>query len=176
MSARNNDKGAATMAKTEFVIEPGTNEISVTRVFDAPRELVFKAMTDPDLIPRWWGPRRYWTKVDKMEVRLGGVWRFINGDSAGHEYGFHGVYHLVDAPEQIIQTFEFEGFPGHVALETMRLEDLGGGKTRMVQQSVFQTVQDRDGAAQSGMQDGATETHDRLAEVLVELARDKRGS
>jgi uncharacterized protein YndB with AHSA1/START domain len=173
MSDRNDGKGAATMAKTEFVIKPGTNEMTMTRVFDAPRELVFKAMTDPALIPKWWGPRLYWTKVDKMDVRLGGVWRFINGDAAGNEYGFHGVYHLVDAPERVIQTFEFEGVPGHVALETMTLEDLGG-KTRMVQQSVFQSVGDRDGMVQSGMQDGAAETNDRLAELLVELAKDQR--
>jgi uncharacterized protein YndB with AHSA1/START domain len=175
MSDRNTAKGAATVAKSEFVIKPGSNEISVTRVFDAPSDLVFKAMTDPDLIPRWWGPRRYWTKVDKMEAKSGGSWRFINGDDAGNQHGFHGVYHLVDAAGPvIIQTFEWEGLPGHVALETMRLEDLGGGKTRMVQESVFQTVEDRDGAASSGMQDGAAETHDRLAEVVAELLKDKR--
>jgi uncharacterized protein YndB with AHSA1/START domain len=170
MSDRNHGKGAATTTETEFVIKPGTNEMTMTRVFDAPRELVFKAMTDPNLIARWWGPRDHWSKVDKMDVRSGGSWRFINGDSAGHEYGFHGVYHLVDAPERVVQTFEFEGVPGHVALETMRLEDLGG-KTRLVQQSVFQSGEDRDGMVQSGMQKGATETNDRLAELLVELSK-----
>jgi len=174
MSDRKNGKGAATMAKTEFVIKPGTQEITMTRVFDAPRELVFKAMTDPNLIPKWWGPRDHWTKVDKMDVRPGGTWRFINGDSSGEEYGFHGVYHLVDAANcVVVQTFEFEGAPGHVALETMRLEDLEG-KTMMVQQSVFQSVEDRDAMVQSGMQTGATETNDRLAELLVELSKDKR--
>jgi uncharacterized protein YndB with AHSA1/START domain len=173
MSDSKTGKGA-TMAKSEFVIKPGTHNISVTRAFDAPRDLVFKAMTDPDLIPKWWGPRRYWTKVDRMEARSGGSWRFINGDSAGHEFGFHGVYHLVDAADRvIIQTFEWEGMPGHVALETMRLEDMGGGKTRMVQESVFQTVEDRDGAASSGMQEGAEETYDRLAEVIAELSQGK---
>jgi uncharacterized protein YndB with AHSA1/START domain len=170
MSDRNTEKGAATMAKTEFVIKPGTNQMTMTRVFDAPRELVFKAMSDPNLIEKWWGPRDHWTKVDKMEARSGGSWRFINGDASGNEYGFHGVYHLVDGPGLVIQTFEFEGVPGHVALETMRLEDLGG-KTRMVQQSVFQSVEDRDGMVQSGMQKGAIETNDRLAELLVELSR-----
>jgi uncharacterized protein YndB with AHSA1/START domain len=175
MTDRNRGKGTTAMAETEFVIKPGTNEMTVTRVFDAPRALVFQAMTDPNLIPKWWGPRAYWTKVDTMEVRSGGSWRFINGDSAGNEYGFHGVYHLVDAPGRVIQTFEFEGVPGHVALETMTLENLGG-KTRMVQQSVFQSVEDRDGMVQSGMQKGATETNDRLAELLVELAKNKRVS
>lgn len=174
MSDSKTGKGAATMGETEFVIKPGSHEISVTRVFDAPGDLVFKAMTDPALIPKWWGPRRYWTKVDRMEARSGGSWRFIHGDSAGHEFGFHGVYHLVDAAERvIIQTFEWEGMPGHVALETMRLVDLGDRKTRMLQESVFQTVEDRDGAASSGMQEGASETHDRLAEVIAELAKGK---
>jgi uncharacterized protein YndB with AHSA1/START domain len=172
MSDSKNGKGAATMAKTEFIFEPGNHEITMTRTFDAPRELVFKAMSDPQLISKWWGPRDHWTKVDKMEARAGGSWRFINGDSSGNEYGFHGVYHLVDAPERVVQTFEFEGVPGHVALETMVLEDLGG-KTRLVQQSVFQTVADRDMMLQTGMQTGATESNDRLAELLVELSQDK---
>src|ERR1700694_590719 len=102
------------------------HEETVEGVLDAPRKLVFKAMTDPNLIPKWWGPRDQWTKVDKMDVRSGGSWRFINGDFTGNEYGFHGVYHLIDAPNRVVQTFEFEGVPGHVALETMTLEDLGG--------------------------------------------------
>jgi uncharacterized protein YndB with AHSA1/START domain len=173
MSDSKNGKGAVTMAKTEFVIKPGTQEMTMTRVFDAPRELVFKAMTDPNLIPKWWGPRDHWTKVDKMDMRPGGTWRFINGDSSGNEYGFHGVYHLIDAPKHVVQTFEFEGAPGHVALETMTLEDLGG-RTRLVQHSVFQSVEDRDAMVQSGMQTGATETNDRLAELLVELAKGER--
>jgi uncharacterized protein YndB with AHSA1/START domain len=173
MSDSKNGKGAATMAKTEFIFEPGKNEITMTRVFDAPRELVFKAMTDPKLMPKWWGPRDHWTKVDKMDVKAGGSWRFINGDKNGNEYGFHGVYHLVDAPERVVQTFEFEGAPGHVALDTLMLEDLGG-KTRLVQQSVFQKVEDRDMMLATGMETGATETNDRLAELLVELSNDKQ--
>jgi len=173
MTDRNRGKVAPTMAETEFIIKPGTHAMTMTRVFDAPRELVFKAMTDPNLIPKWWGPRDHSTKVDNMEVRSGGSWRFINVDSGGNEYGFHGVYHLIDAPNRVVQTFEFEGVPGHVALETMTLEDQGG-KTRMVQQSVFQSVEDRDGMVQSGMQKGATETNDRLAELLVELSKEKR--
>ncbi len=99
------------MGKTEFIFEPGQHDITMRRIFDAPRELVFQAMTDPELMPKWWGPRDHWTKVDKMDVRPGGSWRFINGDRNGNEYGFHGVYHLVDAPERVVQTFEFEGVP-----------------------------------------------------------------
>ncbi|CAN5157193.1 SRPBCC family protein [soil metagenome] len=153
------------MAETEFIIEPGRQDIVMTRVFDAPRDVVFKAITDPNLIPQWWGPRRSTTEVDRMEVRPGGVWRFINGDADGNEYGFRGVYHDVVAPERIVQTFEFEGAPGHVALETLTLDEVDG-KTKYVAQSVHQSVEARDAMVQSGMEEGAKETMDRLAEVM----------
>lgn len=154
------------MGDTEIIIEPGRQDIVLRRVFDAPREAVFKALTDPQLIPNWWGPRRYETIVDRMEVRPGGQWRFLNRDAAGTEFGFHGVYHDVVAPERIVQTFEFEGVPGHVALDTATLEEIDGNTT-MVAQSVFQSVEDRDGMVQSGMEEGARETYDRLAEVIA---------
>ena len=153
---------------TTILAELGKQEILITREFDAPRELVFKVCTDPRLIPQWWGPRYLSTQVDKMDLRPGGQWRFINRDAAGNEYAFHGVYHEVLVPERIIDTFEFEGLPetGHVALETMKLEELPGGRTRLTVQSVFQSVADRDGTLQSGMEAGVNETYDRLAELL----------
>ncbi len=159
-------------AKTTTVLaEPGKQEILITREFDAPRELVFKACTDPELIPQWWGPRNLSTEVDKMDVRPGGQWRFLNRDAQGNAYGFHGVYHEILAPERIIDTFEFEGLPetGHVTLETMKLEALPGGRTRLTVQSVFQSVADRDGMLQSGMEEGLNETYDRLAELLKKM-------
>lgn len=159
-------QGETTMAKTEFKVEPGKHEIVTTRVFDAPRELLFKIMSDPKLIPNWWGPRRLTSHVEKMDVRPGGMWRFVQSDPAGNQFAFHGVYHDVVAPERVVQTFEFEGVPGHVLLQTMVLEDLGG-KTKMIQQDVFQSVEDRDGMMQSGMQSGAEETMDRLAELVA---------
>lgn len=173
MTDGNTGKGAATMAKTEYIIEPGTHEIVMTRVFDAPRELVFKAMTDPALVPNWWGPRDLTTTIDKMDVRPGGTWRFIQHDSAGNEFAFHGVYHLVNPPERVVDTFEFEGMPGHVAMQTLTLEEFEG-KTRLVQRSVFQSVEDRDGMVQSGMEKGSSESMDRLAELLAELSKDSR--
>ncbi len=153
---------------TNIGAEPGKQEITIIREFDAPRELVFKVFTDPKLIPQWWGPRSLSTEVDRMDVRPGGQWRFINRDAEGKEYAFHGVYHEVVAPERIIDTFEFEELPekGHVALETMKLEDLPGGRTRFTVQSVFQSVADRDGMLQSGMEEGVNDTYDRLAELL----------
>ena len=156
------------MADTEFVIEPGRQDIVITRVFDAPRDVVFKAYTDPDLIPRWWGPRRYETIVDRMDVRPGGQWRFLNRDADGTEYGFKGVYHDIVAPERVVLTSEFEAAPGHVALESLRLEEVDG-QTKAVAQSVYQSVEARDAMVQSGMQEGARETWERLAEVIESL-------
>ncbi len=162
-----------TMAKTEYVIEPGKQEIMITRVFDAPRELVFKAFTDPKLFAQWWGPRRYTSKIDKFDVRPGGLWRIVQSDEAGNEHGFHGVHHDVVAPERIVATFEYEGVPGHVLLGTTTFEPLGN-KTRMVAQNVFQSVADRDGMVASGMQEGSDESYDRLADLLTKLQDDKR--
>ena len=168
-------KGATTMAKTEYLIEPGRQEIFMTRVFDAPRELVFKACTDPNLIAKWWGPRDLTTTVDKMEVRPGGMWRFVQRDKAAIVFAFHGVFHEVNGPERSVQTFEFEGVPGHVLLQTATFEEFDG-KTKLTEQSVFQSVEDRDGMVQSGMEKGSTESMDRLAELLAELLKDKRAS
>jgi uncharacterized protein YndB with AHSA1/START domain len=156
------------MSDFKVTVEPGRHDIIITRTFDAPRDLVFKTMTDPKAIPNWWGPRQYTTEVDQMDARSGGAWRFINRDADGNEFGFHGVYHDLVPGERIIQTFEWEGLPGHVSLETSTLEE-AGGKTLMSNLAVFQTIEDRDGMA-SAMGDGASETFDRLAE-LVEKAR-----
>ena len=152
--------------KTIILAIPGKQEVVITRSFDAPRELVFKIMIDPNLIPQWWGPKYLTTIVDKMEVRQGGIWRFVQRDPEGNEYAFHGVYHEILPPERMVYTFEFEGMPGHVLLETVRFEDQDG-RTKMIDHSVFQSVEDRDGMVQSGMEVGAIETMDRLAELLV---------
>jgi uncharacterized protein YndB with AHSA1/START domain len=156
------------MAKAEYVIEPGKQEIIITRDFDAPRELVYEAYTDPKLLPQWLGPRDYTTTVDKMEVRPGGLWRFVQRNPNGDEFGFHGVHHDLVAPERIVATFEFEGVPGHVLLQTVTLEPLGQ-KTRMVEQLLFQSVADRDGMVAAGMQRGSDDSMDRMAEILENL-------
>lgn len=157
------------MTKLNLIAEPGKQEICLTRIFDAPRDLVFKAMTDPKHIPQWWGPKKYSTVVDKMEVKAGGLWRFVQHDEQGNEFAFHGVYHAIMSPERTVSTFEFEGMPGHVLLETAILEALPDGKTKLTDTSVFQSVEDRDGMLSSGMEDGATETWERLAELLTTL-------
>ena len=157
------------MTKSKTIAEPGKHEIIMTRVFDAPRELVFKVMTDPQLIPQWWGPRNYTTIVDKMDVQAGGLWRYIQRDQQGNEFAFGGVYHSVTPPERVIDTFEFEGMPGHVILETMTLEAQAEDTTKLTVSSVFQSVADRDGMLSSGMEQGAQESYDRLDELLKAL-------
>jgi len=154
--------------KTKITAEPGRQEFFITREFDAPRELVFKAFTDPKLYTQWLGPRRYTMNLEKFEPKSGGMWRYTHKDKDGNEFGFHGVYHEVLAPERMIDTFEFEGLPekGHVSLETAKFMELPGGRTRVTMQSVFQSVADRDGMMQSGMEQGINESFDRLDELL----------
>jgi uncharacterized protein YndB with AHSA1/START domain len=154
--------------QTGIVVEPGKQEIIITRVFEAPRDLVFRALIDPKLVPEWWGPRDLTTEVDVMDVRPGGQWRFLNRDAGGTEYGFHGVYHDVAPAERLVYTFEFEGVPGHVLLETVTLDAVEGG-TRITDRSVFQTVEDRDAMVRSGMESGARQSMERLAELLRRL-------
>ncbi len=157
-----------TMPKTEYTIEPGKQEIISTVILDAPRELVFKAYTDPKLFVQWWGPRRYQNEVDKFDARSGGEWRVVQIAADGGRHAFRGVNHDVVAPERICQTFEYEGVPGHVALQTATFEQQGN-KTKVVAQIVFQSVMDRDGMVASGMRDGADESMERLAELLARL-------
>jgi uncharacterized protein YndB with AHSA1/START domain len=154
------------MYETHFTVEPGKQSIIITQLFDAPRELVFKAYTDPRLLPQWWGPARYTTTVERMKPRAGGSWRFIQRDQQGNQFGFHGVYHDVIAPERMVYTFEFEGMPGHVSLETVTLQDQDG-KTLVTDLVVFQSMEDRDGMYQSGMEEGSRESMERFEQLLV---------
>jgi uncharacterized protein YndB with AHSA1/START domain len=159
------------MSKPEIIVNPGSLEIVTKMTFNAPRELIFKAYTDPDLIPQWYGPRFLTTEVDKLDARPGGQWRFLNRDPEGNVYAFHGVYHDVVAPERLVQTFEYEGMPGHVVLETAVFEDLGGGKTRVETQSIFQSIEDRDGMVASGMEVGINDGYDRMNELMAVLQK-----
>lgn len=157
-----------TKNQTEIKAEPGKQELFITREFEAPRDLVFKAFTDPELIVRWLGPRELKMRIDQFDCRSGGAYRYIHTDSAGNDYGFHGVIHDVTAPERIIQTFEFEGLPesGHVTLETAKFEALPGNRTKVTTQSIFQSVADRDGMLKSGMERGVNDSHWRLDELF----------
>ena len=159
------------MAKNKTVVkaETGKQEFFITREFDFPRELVFKAFTDPKLYVQWLGPRQMKMTLEKFEPRSGGMWRYKHVDPAGNVHGFHGVNHEVLAPERLIDTFEYEGLPekGHVSLETARFEELPGRRTRLTIHSIFQSVTDRDGMVGSGMEQGITESFERLDELLA---------
>ena len=153
---------------TEFTVEPGSSQIRMTREFAAPRELVFRAHTDPDLFAQWVGPRRLTTTIRRFEVRDGGVWSYVATDRDGTEYGFHGVFHGDPTPERIVQTFEWEGAPGHVSLGIVELTEVDG-RTRLTSTSVFSSVEDRDAMVESGMEYGVREGNERLDELLAGL-------
>jgi uncharacterized protein YndB with AHSA1/START domain len=159
-------KGATAMAKTEIEVVPGKQEIVMTRVFGATRELLFKAFAVPQLFAKWWGPRRLTNDIDRMDVRPGGSWRVVQRDDAGHEFAFHGVYHDVVSPQRMVQTFEFEGAPGHVLLQTATFEEVEAG-TMLTLKSIFESVEDRDAMVQAGMESGARDSMERLAELLA---------
>ena len=148
--------------------QPGGREIVITTTYDAPRELVWRAYTEPDLIKQWWGPRELTTNIEQMDVRPGGIWRFVQKDPDGKEYAFRGVYHSLMRHELIIQTFEWEGMPGHVSLQVARFDEKDG-RTTVKAIAVFETVEDRDGMIQTGMKRGVDEGAERLSELLSRL-------
>ena len=153
-------------AGTTTLTTPSDREIVTDRVFDAPRERVFAAFSDPELIPQWWGPRAATTIVDQMDVRAGGAWRFVCRNPDGSEDGFRGTYREVVPPERIVQTFEWEGMPGHVMVETATFEELGEC-TKVTTVSLFHTPEERDGMLASGMERGLNESYERLDELLA---------
>jgi uncharacterized protein YndB with AHSA1/START domain len=148
------------------VAAQGEREIVTERVFNAARERVFQAFVDPELVVQWWGRRVDTTRVDKMDVRVGGDWRFVTEAPDGSN-AFRGTYRVVDAPEVLEQTFEWEGMPGHVAVERAEFEDLGDGRTKVRTQTLFHTTEERDGMLASGMESGMSESHERLDELLA---------
>jgi uncharacterized protein YndB with AHSA1/START domain len=149
---------------THITAPDGTPFIEVVREFDAPVGLVFRASTDPGLVAQWLGPRELEMRVVEFDARDGGRYRYVHTAADGAEYAFRGVFHTVTEP-LMIQTFEFEGAPGSVSLETRILDDLGG-RTRMRQSAVFPSVAARDQALSAGMEHGINDSMDRLAELL----------
>jgi uncharacterized protein YndB with AHSA1/START domain len=156
------------MAKTEIIAPPNVPQTTITRSFDAPRDLVFRAHTDPELLSRWLGPRDLTMAIDHYDVRDGGTYRYVHTDAHGHEFGFHGVFHGNPSPERIVQTFEFEGMPGHVSMETITLEERYG-RTVVHTVSSFQSVEDRDAMIAADMERGVRESGERLDDLLAKL-------
>ncbi|MCU1535515.1 MAG: polyketide cyclase [Glaciihabitans sp.] len=156
---------------TTITTPDGLPFVDIIRDFDAPRELVFRAYVDPNLVRQWQGPRRYVTAIGEWDARTGGAWSYVSTDpDDGAEYGFRGVFHAVDEPTSITQTFEYAGVPGHVNLDRVVFEDLGDGRTRVTSRTAFQSLEDRDGMVASGMSYGVTEGNERLDELLASLA------
>lgn len=162
----------ASKNKTKIVAEPGKYDFTIEREFDAPRDLVFRAFTEPDLLVQWVGPDRLTMEIDKFDNRSGGSYRFVHVDEQGNRYGFNGVNHEVQAPERIIRTFEFEGLPerGHVSLETALFEVLPNDRTVLKVHSVFRSVADRDGMINSGMEGGMNEGFVKLEKLLTKMS------
>lgn len=156
-----------TTPQTRFIAEPGSLAATTIAVIDAPREAVYRAHTEPELLARWWSPAELEARIERLDAKPGGSWRIINVDADGNEYAFRGVFHDV-TPERIIQTFEFEAMPGHVCLQTATLEDVDG-KTKVTQLAVFQTVEDRDGMKDTGMEAHAPVAMAQLAAVAKSL-------
>jgi len=148
---------------------PSDTEIVMSRAFDAPRALVFLAHSSCEHIRQWWGRRDHTMPECRMDFRPGGAWRFVNRDAEGNEYAFYGEYREIVEPERIDWTFGFEGMPGAPGLETMRLEE-HDGRTTLTTRSFFGSLEERDAVIRSGMEDGAAETWDRLAEHLARIA------
>lgn len=156
---------AKEVAPKATVTTPSDREIHVERIFNAPRDRVWRAYTDPTLVAQWWG-RGNKVIVERMDVERGGHWRFVE-HSEGQEHGFEGRYAEVTPPERLVYTFEWDGMPGHVILETTTFEDLGDGRTKLVATSLFHTAEDRDGMMQSGMEAGMNESYAALDRLLA---------
>ncbi len=152
-----------------IVTTPHEREIHTERIFNAPRDRVWRAVTDPDLIRQWWGAFSGGVTIERYEPVRGGRWRFVTAGPEGPN-GFEGRFREVVPPERIVQTFEWDGMPGHVIVETMTLEDLGDGRTRLVNISLFHTTWERDGMLQSGMEMGMNAAYDALDGVLATMA------
>ncbi len=154
------------MPETTITAEPGNSLITITREFDAPRELVFRAHVDPDLLVQWLGPRELTMTVDRYEARDGGTYRYIHRNSEGTEYGFRGVFHGDPTPDGLVQTFEFDGAPGHVSLNLITFTQRGD-RTELRTVASFTSVADRDAILDADMSRGVRDGHDRLEELLA---------
>lgn len=140
--------------------------IEIAREFDAPVDAVFEAYRDPELVRQWLGPDGYDMQIEEYTLESGGRYRYVHVNPAGDRFGFRGVFHTVRPGELIVQTFEWDGMPDAVSLESVRFEALPGGRSRVVGQSVFPRVEWRDGMIENGMERGVVEGYARLDALL----------
>jgi uncharacterized protein YndB with AHSA1/START domain len=163
------------MGTTEISAPAGVPFIDMSRAFDAPRELLYRAYTEPELLVQWLGPRKYEMVVERWEPRDGGSWRYVHRDADGNAYGFHGVFHGPQTVDGMLQTFEFDGAPGHVSLDALVFEEQGD-RTIIRNHSVFQSVADRDAMIEAGMAGGVNEGFDRLDELIARMGAATAGA
>lgn len=140
-------------------------EVVVTRIYNATPRKIWNIWTNPKLILYWWGPKRMLTEVVKMDVRVGGKWRFIQSDSSGSKYIFNGKYKEVVPNSKLVYTFELEKLPGHTLTETINIKKIYG-ETEVTERTSYKSLKDLDRMLYSGMESGAIETMERLAEII----------
>lgn len=155
-------KATVTAPKDQSIVE-------IERVFDVPKDKLFKAMSTPELIAKWWTKPGDTVTVEEFEPREGGKWRFVQ-HAGGQDFAFYGIIHEY-GPDRVVQTFEFSGLPerGHVIMEKMELTELEDGQTQLNVVQAFFSVQDRDGMLQSGMEEGMNQTYSALEELAKSL-------
>ena len=147
------------------VTTPSDREVRLTRVFDAPRQMVWDAFTKPELMKRWFGPRG-WSLVEcTIDLRVGGGWRFILQGPEGQKMGMRGAYREIKAPERSVHVETFDDYPGESIVTAVFTEK--GGKTTMEATVAYASKEVRDAVIQSGMEHGAAESYDKLAELLA---------
>lgn len=147
----------------------GDTEVRIERAFDAPRQLVWDAHTDPDLMCEWLGPRRLEMTVQEMDVRPGGSYRYTHRDPAtdGGPFVFFGEFREVEPPRLLVQTFQFEGNEHPPSVDRVELEELEDGRTRLVVTAILDSIEDREAMLQSGMEKGVSEGYEKLDELLA---------
>ena len=151
------------------VTTPTDREVVLTRVFDAPRRLVFDAFTKPELLKRWFGPRGWSLVVCEVDLRVGGGFRFVLRGPDGREMGMRGVYREIDAPERSVHMESFDDYPGESQVTTVMVEE--AGRTTLTATVLYPSKEVRDIVIRSGMEHGAAESYDRLAELLSGAAQ-----
>ncbi|HEX5376890.1 MAG TPA: SRPBCC family protein [Solirubrobacterales bacterium] len=148
------------------VTTPSDTEVRIEREFDAPRELVFEAYTDPELLTEWLGPRRLTMTVQEMDVRTGGSYRYTHADADG-SYVFFGEFREVDPPRLLVQTFQWEGNDAPPSVDRVEFEELDGDRTRIVVTGAFDSKESRDAILEAGMEKGVREGYEKLDELLT---------
>jgi len=147
----------------------GVPFIEIVRDFNAPVAAVYRAHREPELVAQWLGPHRYAMKIERWDLRTGGGYRFVHVNQQGQEFTFNGVFHVARPDDFVVQTFEFESVPDVVSIETLRLQDLGNGRTRLAIHSTYPSQEARDAMIANGMVKGVTEGYERLDSVLADL-------